>query len=496
MCCSPLLVILNLEKNKMRVINFFFCIFLLITFLFQGCKGVDTSVTSSFKTIPDKYTVGTDSFNIAEIKWKDYFKDPLLVSLIDTALKNNIDIYKIFQKTEILKAEMKQTKMLMLPDINGAASIGQRRFGKYTMDGVGNFDTNFSPNIEEEQKVPEHLPDYYLGITTSWELDVWGRLNNRRKAALAKYIAGNEGRNLVISNLVAELACLYYELLALDRQLEIIKETNALLENALSVIKIQKEAGDANELAVKQFEAQLFNSKALEVEFQQSIYVCENYINYLLGRFAQPIPRDKSGFEVNTMPFKGTGVPSALLKNRPDVRQAEYEVVAAKCNVKAARAAFFPSLRINGSLGYQSFNPAFLILHPQSIAYSIFGNLAAPLINRNAIKAEFRISKANQLDAMCNYQKAILNGYMEVSNQIYYANNLSLIYNYKSKEVDALTKAIEASSDLFKTGRVSSFEILMTQKNALQAKIELTDTRKKQLQATVNLYKALGGGWR
>jgi len=464
-------------------------------FTFINCKGIDTTVTSSFKKIPEKFENSNDSANIAEIKWKDYFKDAYLTSLIDTALKNNPDIYAVFQRTESLKAEMKRNKMMMLPEVSGAGSVGQRKFGKYTMDGVGNYDTNFSPNLTEDEQIAEHLPDYYLGLTTSWEIDVWGKLRNKKKAAVAKYLASLEGKNIVICNLIAELANLYYELIALDNQLDIFKETNSLLENALSVIKIQKEAGDANELAVKQFEALLFNSKALEIEVQQRISVFENNINFLMGQFPQPVARDKSMFTNYNFVFTRTGIPAKLLKNRPDIRQAEYDVVAAKCNVKAARAAFYPSLKINGTYGFQSFNPAFLILQPQSIAYNIFGNLTAPLINRNAIKAEFSISKNNQLEAMCNYQKTILNGYMEVSNQINYTNNLNAIYNNKNKEVEVLTKAIEIASDLFKTGRVSSFEMLMTQKNALQAKIEMIDTKKKQFNASINLYKALGGGW-
>jgi outer membrane protein, multidrug efflux system len=305
-----------------------------------------------------------------------------------------------------------------------------------------------------------------------------------------------EGRNLTITNLISEISSAYYELLALDNELEIISEAIKLQQNALDIVTIQKQTGMANEVAVKQFKAQLLNSKGLEVEVLQRITENESKINFLLGRFPQTVNRDKSVF-TQPIPMQAkVGIPSDLLKNRPDIRQAEFDLLASKADVKAARAAFYPSLNITGGIGFQAFNSAYLFTSPQSIAYNVIGSLAAPLINRSAIEAEFRTAKANQIEAMYNYQKGIINGYVEVYNEMMNIKNLEQIYNLKNEEVNELTQVVKASSDLFKTGRSNYLEVLVAQQNTLQSKLELVEAKKRQYNSIINIYKALGGGWR
>jgi multidrug efflux system outer membrane protein len=327
-------------------------------------------------------------------------------------------------------------------------------------------------------------------------VDVWGKLRNSRKAAFAKYLSTVEGKNFVITNLIAEIANSYYELLALDNQLDIIRETIKLQKDGLEIVKIQKQASAVTELAVKQFEAQVLNSQSMEFEILQKITENENRINFLLGRFPQPIVRDKATF-TGPIPMQiKTGIPSQLLKNRPDIKQAELELVATKCDVKAAQAEFYPSLSITGLVGFQAFKPSYLFTTPQSLAYSLIGDLAAPLINRSAIKAEFNKAKAYQIEAMYEYQKAILDGYTEVSNELSNINNLERSYNLKSQQVEVLTKSIDIANDLFKSARANYLEVLMTQRDALESKLELVETKKEQYNAVTNVYKALGGGWK
>jgi NodT family efflux transporter outer membrane factor (OMF) lipoprotein len=343
--------------------------------------------------------------------------------------------------------------------------------------------------------IPIHLPDYYLGIQTSWELDVWGKLRNKKKAALARYLGTIEAKNLVVTSLVAEVATSYYQLLSLDNQLEIIRENIKLQQDALEMVKIQKLAGDANELAVQQFEIQVLNSQAMELEIIQQIVVAENRINFLLGRYPQPIIRDKQSLLNPVTNTLQTGLPSDMLQNRPDIRQAEFEVMACKADVKSAKAAFYPSFTINGAVGFQAFNPSFLFTSPESIAYGLIGGLTTPLINRNAIKAEFTYANAAQLEALYNYQKSILNGYVEVSNEIASMRSLEKIHELKTAEVDLSTKSIETSNELFKTGRANYIEVLYAQQNTLEARLDLMEIKTRQLFAMINLYKALGGGW-
>ncbi|ABG57826.1 TolC family protein [Cytophaga hutchinsonii] len=472
----------------------------------QTPQAAMAPLPSTFAVIPDSLKMASagdstaakqkeDSSTVAAINWREYFKDSTLIGLIDTALKNNLDIQVAYQRILVARANVKRTKGASAPFISGAVSAGQQNYGDYTQEGVGNYDTNFSPNVTDEQHMSPDLRDLYLRLETSWEVDAWGKLKNKRRAAKAKYLASVEGKNWVVTNMIAEIATTFYELLALDYELSIINETIILQTNQLSIVETQKEAGRANELAVKQFEAQVLHSKGLQIEISQRIVEAENRINYLLGRFPQPIERDVNHFILTSPQQISVGIPSNLLSNRPDIKQAEYELKASKANVKAAKAAFYPSLTITGALGFRSFNPNYFIT-PQALVNNIFGGLVAPLVNQSAIKASFRTAKAEQVEAMYNYQKAILNGYIEVYNQMVYINNLNRIYDLKDQEVAVLTTSIETASELFLTGRATYLEIIITRSAALQSRLELINIKKRQFNSVVNIYKALGGGWK
>jgi multidrug efflux system outer membrane protein len=465
---------------------------ILVSIFYSGCKTPETILNTDRKPMPQSFAETKDSTNSADIKWKDFFADKNLITLIDTALKNNFDVLMTLQKIEIARNDLRLTKGAMLPTVSSNFAYLQRKFGYYTMDDAGNRTTEITPG----QIIPTHLPDFYLGLQTNWEVDIWGKLRNKKKAAFSRYLSSIEGKNLVVTNLVSEVVRTYYELLALDNELDIIRETIKLQQDALEIIKVQKEANAANELAVKQFEAEVLNSQGLEFETEQKITENENKLNFLLGRFPQIIIREKVNFTSQIPPQIKAGIPSQLLKNRPDIKQAEFELLATKFDVRIAKTAFYPSFNITGSLGFQAFNTAFLFNSPQSIAYSLLGSLVTPLINRSAIRAQFNNAKTNQIDAMLNYQKTILNGYVEVSNELSGIKNLEQIYSRKTKEVEALTQSIDISNDLFKSGRATYFEVLMIQSRSLQSKLELVNTKKRQYNATINIYKALGGGWK
>ena len=189
-------------------------------------------------------------------------------------------------------------------------------------------------------------------------------------------------------------------------------------------------------------------------------------------------------------------IPSQLLVNRPDIKQAELELFATDCNVKVAQAELYPSFNISGAVGFQAFKPQFLLRTPESIMFGLLGDLAAPVINRKAIQAEFSSAKAEQIAALYNYQKSILTGFVEVSNELSNISNLQKLYDVKNKEVEAHIKAIDISNDLFKSARADYFEVLLTQRDALASKLELTEAKKRQFNAVINVYRALGGGWK
>lgn len=457
-----------------------------------GCKAPQTIAETPSKPVPESFGTSKDTTNMSTIKWNQFFKDPNLVELIDTALKNNQELNITLQEIEIAKNDVRVKKGLLLPTVGLRAGAGLEKVGRYTSQGAGDATTEIKPGVE----TPDPLPDYTIGAYANWEADIWKKLRNSKKAAVNRYLATVEGKNFVITNLIAEVADSYYELLALDSQLDIVKQTIELQSNALEIVKIQKQAARATELAVQKFQAEVLTSKSLEFEILQKIKETENKINFLLARYPQEIKRDKTNFTDLLPATVNSGIPSQLLSNRPDIKKAELELVAAKLDVKVARAEFYPSLDISAAFGVRAFKPAYLFTFPESLLYSVAGDLAAPLINRNAIKAEFKSANARQLQALYNYDRTVLNAYLEVSTQLSKIENLQKGYDLKSQQVDALNRSIDISNDLFKSARVDYFEVLMTQRDALESKLELIETKKEQLNAVVHVYKDLGGGWK
>ncbi|OJX53964.1 MAG: RND transporter [Flavobacterium sp. 38-13] len=457
-----------------------------------GCKAPQTIAETPSKPVPESFGTSKDTTNMSTIKWNQFFKDPNLVELIDTALKNNQELNITLQEIEIAKNDVRVKKGLLLPTVGLRAGAGLEKVGRYTSQGAGDATTEIKPGVE----TPDPLPDYTIGAYANWEVDIWKKLRNSKKAAVNRYLATVEGKNFVITNLIAEVADSYYELLALDSQLDIVKQTIALQSNALEIVKIQKQAARATELAVQKFQAEVLTSKSLEFEILQKIKETENKINFLLARYPQEIKRDKTNFTDLLPATVNSGIPSQLLSNRPDIKKAELELVAAKLDVKVARAEFYPSLDISAAFGVRAFKPTYLFTFPESLLYSVAGDLAAPLINRNAIKAEFKSANARQLQALYNYDRTVLNAYLEVSTQLSKIENLQKGYDLKSQQVDALNRSIDISNDLFKSARVDYFEVLMTQRDALESKLELIETKKEQLNAVVHVYKDLGGGWK
>ncbi len=460
--------------------------------LFSSCKTPSLVQAPATKPIAASYGPGADSSNSAGISRNAFFKDQYLVSLIDTALQNNQELSIALQEIEIARNDIRSRQGQLLPRVEGGAGIGIEKVGRYTSQGAGDASTDITPGKE----VPDWLPDYRAGIFANWEADVWKKLRNSKKAAVNRYLATIEGRNFVVTGLVAEVANSYYELLALDNQLHIVKQTIQLQQNALEIVRVQKSAAAATELAVKKFEAEVLNSQALEYDIRQKIQAKENTLNYLLGRYPQPIPRDTTGIVSMTPALVNAGLPSQLLGNRPDIKQAELELAAAKLDVNVARAEFYPSFNISAGLGFQAFSPRYLVKFPESLIFSLAGDVAGPLINKAAIKAEYYNANARQIQAVYNYDRTILNAYVEVATALSDISNQEKLYQLKAKEVDTLAASIDISNALFRSARADYLEVLLTQRDALESKLELIEARLHQFNAVIEIYRALGGGWK
>ncbi|MCU0324360.1 MAG: TolC family protein [Spirosomaceae bacterium] len=478
--------------QKFRVFLFIFIIFCL-----GGCKiKQEIPQNKPLLVAPSKFMAKADSAASTLPLIKEIFADAELVSLIDSALKNNFDLQMTLQKIEMARAGVRFVTGNDKPTLAAGTSLGLRKFGKYTIDGVGNFDTNFSPDISDKQRIPDpFIPDYFVGVQSSWEIDIWGKLKSQRQAAMARLLASETGRNLLVTSLVSEISSAYFELLILDNELNFLEENIALQERAVEIIQTMKQAGQSNQLAVELSSAQLLASRAIKIEVTQEIIELENKINFLVGRYPQRVERPVKAWSDVQPPRLTMGIPSQLLENRPDIKQAEYELLATKADLFAAKAAFYPSLNLTGSLGFQSFR-ALSFLSPQSLALNTLGGLVAPLANRRELIANLMASKAEQQTAYINYQKTIVGSFTEVYNFLKLIENTNDIYQLKSQEVNVLRTSIGTSTELFRYGRATYLEVITAQRNALQSQIELINLRKNQYRAVIGLYKSLGGGWR
>lgn len=462
-----------------------------ITLLLWACNIPKLAVRNEKKQVPPAYINVTDTTNVAKLTWKKYFSDPLLNALIDTALKNNQELNIINQEIEISKNEIRARKGEYLPFVGLFGGAGVDKEGSYTWRKA------MEENIDatKNEKAISSNNDFTFGASASWEIDVWKKLRNAKKAAVSRYLASIEGKNFMITNLVSEVASAYYELMALDNMLDLVDKNIALQGNALKVVKEQKEAAKVTQLAVNRFEAQLLHTKNLQYEIKQQLIETENSINFLTGRFPQPIQRNSVAFFDLTIDSISSGIPSQLLANRPDIKQAEMELTSYKLDVLAARANFYPSFSLKAGVGFQAFNPAFLI-NPKSIIYNLAGDLVAPLINRNAIKTIYLNANAKKIQAIYNYEKTILNAHIDVLNHLSKISNYSNSYNTKLQEVNILLQSVNIANNLFYSARADYAEVLLTQREALESKMELIEIKMKQIHAKVNIYRALGGGWK
>lgn len=456
-----------------------------------GCKIPAAIQAEPNRAVPASYAGSADSTNMAHTRWRQFFSDPNLRQLIDTALTRNQEVLTTFQELKIAQNEILLRQGALRPTVGARLGLGVEKVGRYTSQGAGDASTE----IVDGKEVPDPLTDITAALYANWELDIWKKLRTAKQAAVLRYLSSVEGKNFLVTNVVAEIASSYYELQALDNQLAIVRQNIALQNNALDIVKVQKEASRVTELAVQKFSAEVYRTQSLEFGIQQQIREAENRINLLLGRFPQPIPRTQRDFlQLETPPVQA-GLPAQLLADRADVRQAELQLAAAKLDVQVARKEFYPSLEISSAIGFQAFKPSYLVKFPESMLYNLGADLAAPLINRNAIKAEFYSANARQLQALYNYERTVLNAYLEVSNQLARVDNLQKSFDLKAKEVDALTRSIDIANTLFSSARADYLEVLMTQRDALESKLELVETKKDQLDAVVRIYRNLGGGW-
>lgn len=471
-------------KNKIK----YSLLFALLLGL-SSCKVENLPIKTVTNALPNGYVANQDSTKATNIVWRNYFNDANLSELIDEALKNNQELNIMLREIEVNKNEIMFRKGEYQPFGFLGAGLGAEKSGHYTWDGVSEEDAK-----TRTDKLPHYIGNQTALATFSWEIDAYRRLRNAKDAAVKRFLAGIEGRNFMVTNLVADVANAYYELIVLDNELAIVQQNIAIQTDALEIVKVQKQAARVNELAVNRFAAQLLNTENLRFDIQQQIVETENRINFLVARYPQPIKRNSANLAAIQFLKISAGVPSQLLANRPDIRQAEQELEAAKLDITVARANFYPRITLRAGIGLQAFNPVYL-LNPKSLAFNLLGDIVGPLINKNAIRATYYSANERQIQAVYRYEQIVLNAYLEVMNQLAGNKNYSESYATKSNQVEILNNSIEISNSLFKSARADYNEVLLTQREALEAKMDLMEIKQKQFNAQVNIYRALGGGW-
>ena len=430
-------------------------------------------------------SMSRDSSVTVSPAWRDFFQDSVLRSLIDTALQNNHDLKITLQELAIAKSAITAKQGALLPSISANVGAGISKVGRYTAEGAGNVGTELTPG----RKIPTVIPDLAPTLQMDWTVDLWGKLNSDKKSAVERYLASEAGQRAIKSQLVADVAENYYVLLALDYKLLVMQQYIALQKNAVRIARIQKEADADTQLAVEKFEAELAKAQADEYVLRQSIVETENNLNLLLGRLPQPIPRTKNDFSPLAMPAAAHALSTQLLLQRPDVVQAEHALEAAKWDVETARKEFLPSFNLSAAVGLNAFNPKYLVKLPESLVFSALGGLTAPLINKKAIQANFSQADALQIEALYNYDKALMTAYIETSTLQSKIANLKQLRQFKQKQDEALMRAVSAAQKLYLNNRATYLEVIDSERGQLDCKMELIDTKLQQLSTLIDMYR-------
>lgn len=481
--------------HRFHKINRFYKFIPLVWLMVSACSSPRSMMEPKGRIVPSDSILQRAESIAAQTISKDIFADTALRQLITTALQNNPDVFIAVERINMSRAQFRVRKGALLPVIAADATASGQKYGDYTMEGVGNYDTNLSGNIEDNQKIAQpFVPYYFAGLRSSWELDLWGKLRALKKSAAFRLLASEQGRRLVTTTLVSEVATSYYDLLALDAMKAVAQKNIRIQDSALAMTLIQKEAGRTTELGVQQMQAQLLRTKSLLATAEQRIVNTENRINQLLGRLPQAVPRAAKLPDPRNDELLSPPSVSVILAQRPDIMEAEWQLKASGADLYAAKASLLPGLTLSPFAGFSSFNSN-LFFSTGSLAYGVVGNLSAPLLNRSNLKGNIRRAQAEQMTALHTYNKTVLEACRELSSITNDLEKLKRVRQYSREESEVLAGAVVTSAELFKVGYASYIEVLSAQRQAVEAEINFIEATKSYLQGRVHLYRASGGGW-
>lgn len=416
--------------------------------------------------------------DLANTAWWEQFGDPVLNDLVATALRENKDLL-------IATARIDEF----------AGNYGFVRSGLFPQIGVG-YEASRQQNVRTDvvgASANNVYNSYDIALGASWEIDIWGRIRRQTEAARAQLLATEEGRSAVVLSLVGSLAGAYTNLRSLDRQLEIARETAKSRGESYELFKLRFEGGVISLLELSQNKSQYEEALASIPPLEKAIAQQENGLSVLLGRNPGPIARGKA-IDQLALPAIPAGLPSDLLERRPDIRRAEQNLIAANAQIGAAKAAYFPTISLTGLFGYAS--PSFSnLFNSQNKVWQYSAPISMPIFTAGAIAGQVQAAEAVQQQALFGYQKAIQEAFREVNDSLVSQDRTREQLLAQRRQVEALQQYASTARLRYDNGYTSYIEVLDAERSLFNVQLQFTQTKQVQLQAMINLYLAMGGGW-
>lgn len=469
---------MTIDKNNFNNRTVYVCIGIMLMVSVTSCK-----VTQNY-TAPDpatgsmyRGTEAQDTNTIASLHWNQLFTDTILQRLITEGIEQNLDLQIAYTRITQAEAYYEQSGAAFLPTLNANAGITQSKLSE--AQGFG---------------IRTKATQYQLGVSSAWEADIWGRLSSNRKAAFANVLQSEAGARAIQTSIVSGIANLYYILLALDQQLSITQQTVQNWDTTVATMRALKIAASVTEAAVVQSEAQRYAAEVTIPDLKQNIRETENALSIILGTPPTDIPRSRLELQT-TLPVLYTGLPAQLLANRPDVQVAELAYRYAFELTNVARTAFYPALIISGNAGLTSLTLTDF-LNPTSFAASIGAGLTQPIFNRRLNRTNLVVAEEDQKAALLNFKNSLLIAGREVSDALSLHATALEKMEVRTHQLTALEKSVEYTQELLQNGFANYNEIITARQSLLAAELGKVNDKLQQLQATINLYRSLGGGWK
>ena len=441
--------------------------------------------------LPTQFSTGqpvsfADTSSIADIEWKTFFTDPTLQELIQKGLQYNHDLLIAIKRIDIAQLRVKQSKALQYPEVNLQVAGQISRPSDNSLGGIS----------IKQFLGKTYVENYTASVNLSWEADIWGKIRGQKEIALIDYLHTQEATKAVQTQLVGDIANGYYNLLMLDKQLEVARTNYILNDSFLLATRLLKDAGLGTALAVQRAESQLQTTALLIPDLEQSIALQENALQELTGQLPGAVRRQTTIDAFSVPDDLSTGVPVAMVSRRPDVRATELDLMIANEEVGIAKANMYPALQLTAGGGLESFMASNWYNIPGSLFGIAAGSIAQPIFRRKELKTQYEIAKVEREQSVIQFRQSVLKATIEVTNALVQAEKLKQQKQIAASQVDTLQHAVINAKLLFRSDMANYLEVITAQSATLLAELNLASIKRQELGARVELYRSLGGGWK